>query len=76
MTFTKLRGVTPDRLDEVTASFDAADWDDLYNCHLAGLALDSIDVADGLGIPEHVDSMTVISRLYLAYVATLPEGQP
>lgn len=73
-TFTKLRGVTLPNLAERIATLTDADWDDLYNDWLYQLVLDSVDIADALGIPDTVDSMAVMSRLYLAYADRFAEG--
>ena len=63
--FTKLHGVTLDRLDEVTSEFTAADWAQLDDEHLDVTGLDVLRGVAHLGVDMDEDPIALYCRLYL-----------
>ena len=75
--FTKLRGVTVDQLDEVTASFTDTDWEQLDESHLRPIYHDVTDHMVLLGIDDtDQDAVLIFCRLYLKVIARDPEIAP
>ena len=71
--FTKLRGVTVDSLDEVTAAFTDADWDQLDG-DLTGVFHEVTDQMVRLGVDDtDQDAVLIFCRLYLKVIARDPE---
>lgn len=73
MPFTKLRGVTPDQLDEVVSTFTDEDWDALEQGYLIPAGHDVLDHLDPLGADEDFDTTVLFCRLYSHLTARNPE---
>lgn len=73
MAFTKLRGATLAQLDEVTANFTNADWEQLEDEHLVHIYHDVLSAMDLLGVQEDQDSVLVLCHLYRKLLARNPE---
>ena len=65
----KLTGVGPDRINDVIDSLTPAEVIDLFDrwiCQITFFVMD--EFAGPLGVPENVDSMAVVCRLYRRYM--------
>ena len=61
----KLRGITPDQVDAVTADFNAADWCRLSEEHLNHIGMHMFPGLRDFGIDMDDDPIAVFCLLYL-----------
>jgi hypothetical protein len=74
--FTKLRGATVERLDGITATFTADDWEDLESGPIQALVYEVMDHMDVLGVDAGTDSVLMFCLLYQRILARNPEVAP